>query len=202
LILHRAWRASRGQDAHNERNTVDVHNAMRIARTAEGQTLLELCRRQPQLVVFLRHSGCTFCREALADLAEKRSRIEDEGIGIVLVHMSSIGDARALFEQHGLHDLPQISDPQQTLYRAFELKRGNLLQLFGPKNWWRGIAATLRGHHPGKLAGDGFQMPGVFLVHNGAVQRAFRHQTAADRPDYTELAWAVGAAQEAQMCST
>ena len=40
----------------------------------------------------------------------------------------------------------------------------------------------------GKLVGDGFQMPGVFLLRNGRIEKAFRHQTAADRPDYCELA--------------
>ena len=40
----------------------------------------------------------------------------------------------------------------------------------------------------GKLVGDGFQMPGVLLLKDGTIQRAFRHKTAADRPDYCELA--------------
>jgi hypothetical protein len=40
----------------------------------------------------------------------------------------------------------------------------------------------------GRLMGDGFQMPGVFLVHHGVVLRSFRHETAAQRPDYRALA--------------
>jgi len=40
----------------------------------------------------------------------------------------------------------------------------------------------------GKLAGDGFRMPGVFLLRKGEIQVARRAETAADRPDYLELA--------------
>jgi hypothetical protein len=40
----------------------------------------------------------------------------------------------------------------------------------------------------GRLAGDGFQMPGVFLIFKGEVIRSYRHHTAADRPDYINLA--------------
>jgi hypothetical protein len=31
-------------------------------------------------------------------------------------------------------------------------------------------------------------MPGAFLIHDARVLRAFRHQDAADRPDYCTLA--------------
>jgi hypothetical protein len=30
-------------------------------------------------------------------------------------------------------------------------------------------------------------MPGAFLIHNARLVRAFRHQDAADRPDYCAL---------------
>ena len=48
------------------------------------------------------------------------------------------------------------------------------------------------GHGVGMLAGDGLQMPGVFVLHHGQVLREFRHESAADRPDYLELAQAQG----------
>ena len=36
----------------------------------------------------------------------------------------------------------------------------------------------------GGLDGDGFQMPGAFVIKDRAIVRAFRHETAADRPEY------------------
>lgn len=172
----------------SERNIEDV---LQNTSTNHGESLAALSSRAPALVVFLRHLGCTFCREALADLRDRRERIESGGAQIVLVHMAPEDVAAPFFDKHGLGDLPRISDPDQSLYRAFGLRRGSLLQLFGPKVWWRGLVATLRGHRVGKLVGDGFQMPGAFLVRNGKIVSAFRHRSAADRPDYTTLACGV-----------
>ena len=109
------------------------------------------------------------------------------GVRLALVHM---GDARAgeqFFESYGLAEAPRVSDPERTLYRAFQLRRGRLRQLFGLRVWRRAIATALRGHWLGWLQGDSFQMPGLFLIRNGRIVRTFRYETAADRPDYAEF---------------
>lgn len=161
--------------------------AMR-ARTQTGESLLALSQRSPVMVVFLRHFGCTFCREAVADLAERRREIEASGTRIVFVHMGTEQQAQEFFRKYGMEDLPRISDSDRSLYRAFGLPRGSLMELFGPKVWIRGFqAGVMKGHGVGALVGDGFQMPGVFLVFHGEILRSFRHQSAADRPNYVEL---------------
>ena len=142
------------------------------------------------MLVFLRHLGCTFCLEALQDLKNQRAQIEAAGIQPVLVHMSDDEAGRKRFASYGLDDLPRVSDPDQDLYRAFELKRGSLLQLFGPRVWFQGLRALLKGNTVGKLAGDGFQMPGVFIVHNGKIIESYRHAMAGDRPAYQSMACA------------
>lgn len=152
------------------------------------QSLLDLTMQRPQLIVFLRHLGCTFCREALDDVRRQRDAIEAAGVGVVLVHMTpETAELAAFLAGYELQDVPRVSDPQAGLYRTFELRRGSPLALFGPRVWWRGLVATLRGHRVGSLQGDGFQMPGAFVVYQGRIVRAFRHQTAADRPDYASL---------------
>lgn len=157
-------------------------------KTNMGLTLDELSRLSPVLLVFLRHMGCTFCREALSDLAARRKDIEREGARLVLVHMSEEEDAAPFFARYGLQDVQRISDPQRTLYRAFGLPRGRFGDVLGPKVWWRGFqAGLLGGHGVGRLMGDGFQMPGVFLLFHGEIVRSYRHQSAADRPDYLAL---------------
>jgi hypothetical protein len=40
-------------------------------------------------------------------------------------------------------------------------------------------------------------MPGTFLIHNGKILRAYRHETSADRPDYCELAQTPDSAPDA-----
>lgn len=165
------------------------HEALERSHTQHGVTLAELSRGRTLLVVLLRHSGCTFCKEALADLARDRAAIERDGVTLVLVHMGAESSAAATFQRAGLGDVARVSDPQRTLYRALGLRRGTFTQLFGARMLKRGAAAGFAAcHWPGKLVGDGFQMPGVFVVRNGVVLRAYRHRDAADRPDYQQLA--------------
>ena len=162
--------------------------ALEGATTSAGPSLRSMSERGPVLVVFLRHLGCTFCREALADLARERARIEADGTRICLVSMSPSDKASAFFARYGLADVAHVSDPQKRLYAAFELRRGTLGELFGPRVWVRGFVAGVLGRHlVGPLQGDGFQMPGAFVLHRGRIVRAFRHHDAADRPDYCEM---------------
>ena len=158
--------------------------ALRV-RTNDGMSLLQLSKEHPIMLLFLRHAGCMFCREALSDVAAQRKQIEATGTRIVLVHMSREPQAGSFFRKYGLEDLPRVSDPQRSLYRAFGLGRGGLMQLAGPAVWLRAIhAAMFDRHGVGKAAGDVFQMPGVFMVYHGHVVRSFVHHSIADRPDY------------------
>lgn len=185
------WRAAQSHQSHSEQLVVAAPRApidpLSRMMSQFGCSLTELSRKQPVLVVLLRHSGCTFCREALGDLARQRSEIEAGGTTIALVHMGENAPA-GLLEQHGLADLHCFRDPMCHLYDLFGLKMGSFTQLFGPTVWLRGFKATLSGHWIGPLDGNAFRMPGVFLLSNGEPVRAFRHQTAADRPDYVALA--------------
>lgn len=158
--------------------------ALRV-RTNDGMSLLQLSKEHPIMLLFLRHAGCMFCREALSDVAAQRKQIEATGTRIVLVHMSREPQAGSFFRKYGLEDLPRVSDPQRSLYRAFGLGRGGLMQLAGPAVWLRAIrAAIFQRHGVGEAVGDVFQMPGVFMVYHGHVVRSFVHHSVADRPDY------------------
>lgn len=172
----------------SQSNTLSFSDAVRSVRSNGGQTLAELSAKRPVLVVFLRHAGCTFCREALSDLQQQGSRIEARGVYLALVHMISDDAAAQFFDKYSLADVPRFSDPGRELYRAFDLQRGSLWQLLGPPVWWRGAKAFIAGHGVGSLQGDGFQMPGTFVLHRGQIVQAFRNKTSGDRPDYSQLA--------------
>lgn len=170
-------------------SSMTIAEANREFRDQQGRSLEELSRGRSCLVVFLRHSGCTFCREALADIKAAREELESRGVLPVLVHMGDESAGAKMARPYGLDDLPLVSDPERRLYRAYGLQRGGVGQLLGPSVWRRGFeAAILSRHGLGTLGGDGFQMPGVFLIRDGAVLREFRHRTAADRPEYCSLA--------------
>lgn len=157
--------------------------------TQKGVSLQVLSEKKEVMLVFLRHFGCTFCREALDDLSKERDRLEEAGMEIVLVHMIEEEKARKHVAHYGLINVHRISDPEQKLYKAFDLNRATYGQVFGLPNWIEGFrAGILKGYLVGMQTGDGFQMPGVFVLHKGQVKQGFRHQHAADRPDYCRLA--------------
>jgi hypothetical protein len=169
-----------------EGEAVNLIEGMIAFKSQDGESLMAMSTKSALQVVFLRHGGCTFCREALSEIAQRRHAIEAGGTRIVLVHMMDDDMAKELFAVYGLDDVARISDPDRVLYGLFDLGPGKLRQLLGWKVWWRGfVAGILNRHGAGRLHGDGRQMPGVFVVHNGAIVKAFRHDTAADRLDYT-----------------
>lgn len=152
------------------------------------KSLHQLSLTRPQLVVFLRHAGCTFCREALADLGNQRREIEGHGCGLVLVHLGADESAERILSERGLADVPRISDPECRLYQQFGLEMGRFRQLLGGRVWLRGIQAGLvNGHGIGAIEGNPLQMPGAFLVANGRFLSGFQHESAADRPNYLEF---------------
>jgi peroxiredoxin len=183
------YQAARHHLAPGPVDLLTIDQANQQFADQNGRTIDRLCHHQTCLVVFLRHSGCTFCRQTLADLRNQRAKLAAEGVLPILVHMGDEVSGQQFFAEFELDDVPRISDPHCQLYRAYGLNRGRLGQLLGPTVWWRGFkAAILSRHGVGPADGDGFQMPGAFLISDGKIIREFRHQTAADRPDYCQLA--------------
>lgn len=158
-------------------------------KTHKGDSVLQLSREKPVLLVFLRHFGCIFCREALQDLSKLKNEILEKGGDLVFVHMADRKTAENYFEKYKLDDPKWVQDATCEFYKEFGLLKGTFNQLFGFKNWVRGFdAAIVKGNGFGwKQLGDGFQMPGVFLVEDGEINYSFVHNSAADRPDYLSI---------------
>ena len=168
--------------------TNQIDSALLSAYTSQtGETLAALAER-PLFLVFLRHFGCTFCREAVADLAEKRQSIEAKGAPLAFVHLGTEAKAQWFFKPYGMLDVPRFSDPDGRLYEAFGLLRAELRQYLNSESILRMLGAMLRGHFVGFPAGDIERMPGAFLIDRGRIQKSFRHKLVSDRPDYLALA--------------
>lgn len=186
------WHAAKAAQTSPPTGAVTLEEALDGLRDHQGRTLRALTDDRQTLVVLLRHSGCTFCKQTLADLARQQADIDKNGVGLAVVGMTpSSEELRAFGQQYGLASPAWVADPDRLLYRALELGRGSFVQLFGPRVWIAGVLAALRGHRIGKLEGDGFQMPGAFVIHRGRVVREYRHATAADRPELGELACSI-----------
>lgn len=157
--------------------------------TNKHEDLMNLADSRRVLLVFLRHFGCTFCRETMTKLASEKAKIESEGVQIVLVHMVSPDLADQLFRLYELPGVSHISDPNLKLYRTFGLKRATFIQFFGLKNWWRAlVAGLLKGHYIGKPVGDTFQMPGAFLFYKRKILNRFNYKYVSDIPNFLNIA--------------
>ena len=166
-----------------------IDNCLKEMTTNESNSLERLSFKKPILLIFLRHFGCTFCREAMAEIAERRSSIEAQGTKIIFVHMANNEIAERYFNRYELSGVEHISDPKCKYYAGFSLTKGNFNQLFGLQSFMRGFSAgVIKGHGIGAQLGDGFQMPGVFVLREGQVRESFIHKLSSDRPDYEELA--------------
>lgn len=181
------WDAARARGAIHDDRAISLDIALDGLSDQHGHTLRSLNEQQPTLVTLTRHSGCTFCKEMLNELANKQGQAKARGMTIVIITMSSKESNARMADQFGLQDAHWFSDPDRLAYRALELGRGRFMQLFGPRVIWRGIVATLRGAFAGPIDGDGFQMPGAFVLHQGRVLQTFRADDAAAHPDYEHM---------------
>ena len=165
---------------------LEIMNAM-VTNTSEN--LMELTRQQPVFLVFLRHFGCVFCKEALHDLSERKQDFIKNGIRLVFVHMSDYDVANEYFKNYGLEGVAHISDPGCNYYSAFGITKGTFSQLYGLRTWIRGFGAKRAGHELeiAKNLGDSTQMPGIFSLNRGKIVDTFIHKRASQIPDYDQL---------------
>ncbi|MEZ5003999.1 MAG: SelL-related redox protein [Chitinophagales bacterium] len=189
-ILYRIYLQSYIEDKEIiELTGKDIETALQIYSTNKGRTIYEASESSPVLLVFLRHFGCTFCREALSYITANKEQIESNGAKIILAHMVSTDEAIQALEAYQLSDIEQVSDQESFLYKSFNLKRGRFNQLFGWQVWMRGIyLGWIKKHGIGAIQGDQYQMPGVFLIDKGKVVKKYIHELASDVPPYLELA--------------
>jgi hypothetical protein len=165
-------------------------DALSAFQTESGRSLLDLTQESPVLLIFLRHFGCSFCRETLDRVSQIRSTLKSRGVRPVFVHLGTPERAKPYFEYYQLGDVERISNPDATLYRhpAFDLGRTNpLSHFFRPavvKAW---VMGGVRSYGIGSIREDGEQMPGVFFLRDGRIANFFRYRTIADRPDYLQL---------------
>jgi hypothetical protein len=165
--------------------TPDPAEASRQFLLTSGESLWDASQHQPIALVFLRHFGCTFTRQILRSLEDIEQTAATHNARLVLVHMLRDGKELKYLASHG--GIPRIADPHCELYRAFGLGKGSFMELFGPRVWLMGMLAVFKGCGVGHLAGDGRQMPGAFLFHQGSIISSQRARDASDLPDLSAL---------------
>ena len=137
------------------------------------------------LLVFLRHFGCMFCRETLADMRAISER-DKRFPAPLFFYQGSPMEGKAFLRRYW-PDLRAVADPSADFYRGFGLKRGGPLKTLGPAVWAAKSRANAKGHRNGRISGDIWRMPGVFLARARQVVWAHEYRHVADHPDYQQI---------------
>ncbi|WP_303674741.1 SelL-related redox protein [Vampirovibrio chlorellavorus] len=178
--VYTLWRADRTPNAF-----ASLPAALDEPIPALDASLRTLSQDDPLLLIFLRHSGCTFCMETLTQLARQQDALKTAGLRAAVVMMSAPEAMETLWQRYGLQEIFPITDPDRRFYKAFGLSRANFQQVFGGSVWVRGFQAwTQGGHGIGPLDGDGFQLGGAFLIQAGQVIVSQPQTSAADPIDW------------------
>ena len=125
--------------------------------SGETKDLKDFYNGKPLILVFLRHFGCIFCREQIAELRQFKAE------NIVLVGMGRIQET-ADFKRK--MEIPQtmISDPNKLLYEAFALRRGSFGQVVNPTLIRKSIKLLQGGQKLGLIKADPWTLAGVFRI--------------------------------------
>lgn len=133
------------------------------------------------LLVFLRHFGCVFCREMVADLRQ-HATAEGEGGRILFFYQGTVPEGRAFFGEHW-PAARAIADQPLRFYRGLGIPKASVVELMSPALWRRGMQSYSAGHRPGPVQGDVRQMPGMMWVRDGKILWRHDFEHAGDNPD-------------------
>ena len=161
----------------------DRFPALRV-QTAGGQARLdERWRDGPLVVSFMRHFGCTFCREHLEHLRGRYAEITAAGGDVVAVFQYG-AEATENFCAGRSLPFACVGDPLREAYAELDIRRGRGRELYG----WGVIRRVVPGVRTaggtrGPEGGDIAQLPGTFVVgRDGRVVLAHYSSNAADNP--------------------
>lgn len=150
-------------------------------------------KASPALLVFMRHLGCSFCREQVGHLQQISSEIKQAGVHIVLISVNRPEETQRFCLSRNLGDhFTCLSDPARGSYVSYGLSRVSSPHLLTPHVLSRGIQAVLHGHFTTIPKADPLQLPGVFLVDtSGLIRYAHRNKDASDNPTNIEIMEAI-----------
>jgi len=162
---------------------------LREYRTESGRSLLEVVDESPVLLIFLRHFGCAFCRQALDQVAQIRSQIAARGAQPVFVHLGSPDRAKptSTITSSPPSNASAIPMPPSTRTRLRLIAHESLSESSQSEGLERLAFGRLAQIWNRRIQEDAHQMPGVFFLKDRRIVRGFRYQTIADEPDYLKL---------------
>jgi peroxiredoxin len=157
---------------------------------AHGQTvaLNTVWSQQPlTLLTFLRHFGCLFCRQWLAELEAHKTELHAAGLHI---HAVAMGEPKHAARYCGelAPSLSCLVNETSAPYNAYGLQQAGLGEFFNANVAKNGQKALQNGATVGQIIGDPRMMPGNFLIdQRGVVQWAHYSKDVSDHPTISEI---------------
>jgi hypothetical protein len=131
----------------------------------ESVRLADQWAQRPVVIVWLRHFGCVFCREQVAEIRAARADIESRGAGIAFVG-NGTARAAAWFQKRFAADSTVLTDPDLVSYKAIGAHSG-LTSTLGPAAWGAGIRAFRSGARQTTTKGHPYQQGGLVVMAPG-----------------------------------
>jgi hypothetical protein len=151
----------------------------------------------PAVIVWLRHFGCVFCREQVAEIRGRRAEIEALGAGIVFVG-NGTARAAAWFQKKFAADSTVLTDPELVTYRAIGARSG-ILSTLGPSAWGAGLRALRSGARQSTTKGHPYQQGGLVVMAPG--NRVLYKHISKAAGDHAPVADVLAALEEAASTS-
>lgn len=169
----------------------EIADAVLVDDKGEDVVVGSVWQDQPAAVVFLRHFGCTFCREHAAELQERFDEIEDAAGTAVAIGMGTPAHAAEFRRMSGI-EFPLLVAPDTSLHEDAGLTRGNWFRVLRPIG---SIARNLPRYGAKLTDTDMSQLGGTFVVApGGRVLYAQRAKTSADNAPIDDVIGAIRAA--------
>jgi hypothetical protein len=136
----------------------------------------------PTVLVLLRHLGCLFCQDHLAQLRVHADEVDAAGGRIAVISFAPPQHVERFARALG-HPYLWLSDPARVSYRAFRVGRGGLLNPFSRTDLWSNFVSTIRGRPWIPQQGDLWQLGADFVFDaEGNLTMAHRCRSSHDRP--------------------
>ena len=151
-----------------------------LSRSGEPVVFEKLYQGNTTLVVFVRHFGCKFCRERIAQLGATTSALDALGVKTCVVGNGTPLMAESFAEDLNL-TIPLYTDPSRKTYALAGMNRKFGL---GVASIGHALRSWRSGHRQGAVAGDVWQQGGLLAITpDGTVLESHEDEGAGDYID-------------------
>jgi prostamide/prostaglandin F2alpha synthase len=149
--------------------------------TSEVLALKDLWEKKPCALFFLRRLGCPICRAYIQMVEKFRREYEAKGVNLVCLSFESFGEGSDFdrsFTKYAFWNGP-IYTIDKSVYKELFGRKGLFDNFYGLLDIDKEALEKAK-DVPGNIKGDGFQLGGQFIVHNGAVKLEHRQKLFGD----------------------